>query len=151
MRLATMAPPSERSRAREFLESLREAKGATAEAALEPTPAAAEPAATAPQNFAAQVMARAAALEKTAGVASPPAVAEMPANPPTPVAVSDVSASARSIDGLIAPAPPPNGAVAPPPAFDPVARLRQLKALAESGLISQEEYAAKRKSVLDAL
>jgi hypothetical protein len=163
IRMATMAPLSERSRARQFLESLREVKQATAEAAPEPASPAAEPAATAPQNFAAQVMARAAALEKGAGIASPPPVAEMPANPPTPVAVSDLSVSARSLDGLAAPAPTPdivpavsrpaNGARVPAPAgaVDPVARLKQLKALAESGLISQEEYAAKRKSVLDSL
>jgi hypothetical protein len=159
IRLATMAAPSERTRAREFLESLREVKQATSEIAS-PT---AEPAAAEPQNFAAQVVARAAALEKAAGVASPPPMAEMPANPPTPVAVSEVSATARSIAGLTAPAPAPdivpavsrptNGSVGPAPAggVDPVARLRQLKALAESGLISQEEYAAKRKSVLDSL
>jgi hypothetical protein len=163
VRLATMASPSERSRARQFLESLHEVKQTAAGAAHEPASPAAEPAATAPQNFAAQVVARAAALEKSAGIASPPPVAEMPGNPSTSVAVSEVSASARSVEGLNAPAPTPdivpavsrpgNASAVPAPAgaFDPVARLKQLKALAESGLISKEEYAAKRKSVLDSL
>jgi Short C-terminal domain len=49
-----------------------------------------------------------------------------------------------------APAAPAPAQAAPAPAANPVAeKLRQLKSLADEGLISQEEFNAKRQKLLD--
>jgi hypothetical protein len=47
--------------------------------------------------------------------------------------------------------PVPAPAPAAPPADDPTTRLRKLKALLDEGLISEEEFGAKRAAILDSM
>jgi len=77
-----------------------------------------------------------------------PAPRPAPARPPAPTPVGDTTHPRR---------PPVAGAPAPAPAAasarteDPTQRLRALKALLDEGLITEDEYRAKRARILDAM
>jgi hypothetical protein len=61
-----------------------------------------------------------------------------------------MAAPAAPAPAAAAPAPAAPAPVAPAPAANPVAeKLRQLKSLADEGLISPEEFNAKRQKLLD--
>jgi len=81
--------------------------------------------------------------------AKPPAARPAPARPPAPTPVSDTTRPRRPPAAAGAPAPAP--AAAPARAEDPTQRLRALKALLDEGLITEDEFRAKRARILDAM
>jgi predicted component of type VI protein secretion system len=80
--------------------------------------------------------------------AKAPAPRPAPAKPPAPTPVGDKTQPRRP-PGASAPARAP--AAAPARTDDPTQRLRALKALLDEGLISEDEYRAKRARILDAM
>jgi Short C-terminal domain len=46
------------------------------------------------------------------------------------------------------PPPPPAPAAAPPPAADPIQQLKDLAALKEQGILTEEEFAAQKARIL---
>jgi len=80
--------------------------------------------------------------------ARPAAPRPAPAKPPAPTPVGDKTQPRRP-PGASAPAPPPAAASAR--TEDPTQRLRALKGLLDEGLITEDEYRAKRQRILDAM
>ena len=71
-----------------------------------------------------------------------------PAKPPAPTPIGDKTQPRRP-PGASAPTPSPAAASAR--TEDPTQRLRALKALLDEGLITEDEYRAKRERILDAM
>lgn len=145
---ATTAAPAAPQTVQSLMAPAATAAVSSPVAATAPVAAAAAPAATAPVPVAAAA-APAVAPVAAAAVAAPAATAAAAAapRPSAPAAAAPVAAAAPPAAAAVAPTRPRDAAFFEEQEY----RLRTLKRLRDSGLISEDEYTQKRKEVLGQL